>query len=296
MECGPDPVCGTECGPCDDGFVCDVQGMCLEECDWETDMPTSWGPAGVISTLQTPADKATAGAVCFDYTGEGTGDSGLVGLAGQVNGPLRDAIEGGDIGIIFEFAGVTDFDSTASFQLNGLLGESNADPAVMGGEYVVMEDGYVQDTCMPLIYFRGAKIVDGMLSAGPSNFRLSIPLDETLVLDVTLVEAQIKAEITEGGVDGVAATGGVLSGILTKAELEAVLGALEAECDAAPAGEKPDFCDYLSIAKTAMALLFDLHQQEDGTYIPKSAQAPGNAASVCMTFDLTKATVVGFGE
>jgi hypothetical protein len=94
----------------------------------------------------------------------------------------------------------------------------------------------------------------------------------------------------------VALTDGVLSGVITKAEMEAVLAGMEAKCDAAPVGERPGFCDYLSVAKSAMALLFDLHQQEDGTYIPKSAQAPGNAASVCMTFELAKAKIVGFGE
>ncbi|MBM4371032.1 MAG: hypothetical protein FJ098_05220, partial [Deltaproteobacteria bacterium] len=30
LECGPDPVCGTECGPCEDGFVCE-EGACVAE-------------------------------------------------------------------------------------------------------------------------------------------------------------------------------------------------------------------------------------------------------------------------
>ncbi len=28
LECGADPVCGTECGPCEDGFLCE-EGMCV---------------------------------------------------------------------------------------------------------------------------------------------------------------------------------------------------------------------------------------------------------------------------
>ena len=295
MECGVDPVCRESCGTCDDGFVCDtIQGKCFEECDWMNDKPAEWGPTGVISYLQTPANKTAAGEVCFDYTGEGTGDSGLAGLAGQVNPALVDAIEGGDIGIIFEFTDVADFANSGTFTLNGLLGASTADPATVGGEYDLSEDGYVPETCRPLIYFMEAEIVAGELTTPKSRFALSIPLDETLILDVNLIDAQLKGTVTEGGVDGVVLTDGVLSGILTRTEIEATIDALQASCDAAPEGEEPSYCGYLGMAKQLLPTLFDLHRTDDGEYFLKGGEYAANAISVCMTYELAKATIRGF--
>jgi len=48
------------------------------------------------------------------------------------------------------------------------------------------------------------------------------------------------------------------------------------------------------VARSAMALLFDLHQNGDGTFSPKSKELPGDAASVCLTFGASKAKVIGF--
>lgn len=294
QECGNDPVCDEPCGECDETEVCNLQNMCDLKCDWETDKPTSWSPSGVVNYLQTPASKTDAGAVCFDYTGEGTGDSALAGLAGQVNPPLVDAIEGGDIGIIFEFADVADFSNSGTFQLNGLLGASTAEPPVLGGEYDVSEDGYVTDTCKPLIYFLDAQITDGELTTPKSRFSLSIPLDATLVIEANLIDAQLKGTVVAGGVDGVELSDGVLSGVLTKEEITAVIDNLQASCDNAPEGEEPSYCGYLGMAKQLLPTLFDLHRTEDGEYFVKSTDKPANALSVCMTYTLAKATVRGF--
>jgi hypothetical protein len=43
-----------------------------------------------------------------------------------------------------------------------------------------------------------------------------------------------------------------------------------------------------------MNLLFDLHQVGDGTYVAKTKDLPGDAASICLMFTLSKARVVGF--
>jgi hypothetical protein len=301
-ECGDDG-CGGTCGSgctslaaCDGGTLCDaLSGRCVDACCWATDRPTTWGPAAVVSALQTPADAAVVKATCFDYTGEGDGDNGLKGLAGQVNGPLADAVSGGSIAILFELAGVTDFANTPSFQLNGLMGQSTETPAATRGDFYVSEDSYVAETCMPMISFRGAGITAGALAAGPSEFRLSIPIQADLVIDATLIQAQIKGTVANAdAADGYEIAGGVLSGVLTKAQLEAALAKLQAACDAAPADAKPSYCSYLTVAKSAMALLFDLHDNGDGTFRLKTKDLPGDAASVCLAFTMSKAKVVGF--
>jgi hypothetical protein len=300
--CGASNCDGETCGECTAAnTTCDtLKGICVPTCDWPTFKPTiTWGPTGAISSLTTPADAAVVKSLCFDYTGDGLGDNGLKGLAGQVNGPLADAVSGGSIAILFELAGVTDFTTTASFQLNGLLGKSTATPAATTGDFQVQEASYVTDICTPMIYFEGASIADGKLAAGPSMFQLSIPISEGLVIDATLIQAKVKASITAGATaDGFAATDGVLSGVLTKEQLEAAIAKLQASCDAAPANAKPDFCSYLKVAVSAMNLLFDLHQVIDDqgnlTFVAKTKDLPGDAASVCLSYSLSTAKVVGF--
>lgn len=297
-ECGADG-CDGFCGECAvANTTCDqLKGKCVATCDWATFAPTlkPWGPAGAIATLTTPADAAVVKALCFDYTGDGLGDNGLKGLAGQVNGPLADAVSGGSIAILFELLAVTDFANTASFQMNGLLGTSTATPPATTGDFYVQEASYVTDICQPMIYFEGAKIVAGALSAGPSQFQLSIPIDADLVIDATLVQAQVKGNITAGATaNGFAMTEGVLSGVLTKQQLETAIAKLQASCDAAPADAKPSFCSYLKVATSAMALLFDLHQNGDGTFSAKTKELPGDAASVCLSYTLATAKVIDF--
>ncbi len=297
--CGDDG-CGGSCGDCGTDKTCDpLQGICIDNCDWATDKPMTWGPVGAVSALQTPADAEVVKATCFDYTADGLGDNGLKGLAGQVNGPLADAVNGGDIAILFELFGVTDFQNTASFQLNGLMGESTAEPPATTGDFYIDESSYVTEICQPMIYFKNAKIENGVLSAGPSEFRLSIPISEEVMIDATLIQAQLKGTIANGdAATGFELTGGVLSGVLTKEELQTAIDTLQAECDAAPATDKPSYCSYLTVAKSAMNLLFDMHQVkgEDGslTFVPKSKENPGDAASVCLTYTLSKAKVIGY--
>jgi hypothetical protein len=294
--CGPSNCEGETCGECADVATTCVQGVCEANCDWPVfKADVAWGPAGAISSLTTPADAAVVKTLCFDYTGDGLGDNGLKGLAGQVNGPLADAVSGGSIAILFELVGVADFTTTASFQLNGLLGTSTATPPTTTGDFYVQEASYITEVCQPMIYFEGASIADGKLAAGPSEFRLSIPISEGLVIDATLIQAKVKASITAGATaDGFAATEGVLSGVLTKEQLVTAIAKLQASCDAAPANAKPDFCSYLKVATSAMNLLFDLHQVGDGTFVAKTKDLPGDAASVCLSYTLSTAKVVGF--
>jgi hypothetical protein len=124
---------------------------------------------------------------------------------------------------------------------------------------------------------------------------LSVPVSDGVVIDATVLQAKIKADVTAGATTaGFEATNGVLSGILTKQELETALARLQATCDAAPANAKPDFCSYLKVATSAMNLLFDLHQVGDGTFVAKTKELPGDAASLCLTFTLSQAKITGF--
>jgi len=291
-ECGDDG-CKGSCGDCDDGFVCvELTGACEAECNFPDDLPTTWGETGVVNSLHVPAN-ATEKEPCFDYTNDGVGDCGLTGLAGQVNGPLNDMMADGTLAIVFEFDSVTDFANTASFTLKGLMGEPVVEGTLAGDMYVD-QASYLEETCTPMIKFADASITAGALMAGPGNFTISVPLDENLLITVHLVDAQIKGDLTAGEI-GVAAANGVLSGVVTKQELTDIIDMLDAECDKDPVpASVEDICSYLGVARSAMAMLFDLHQVGDGTYINKDADNPGDAASLCLQFTLAESNVAGY--
>jgi len=287
--------CGGACS-CPYGLNCDeLHDRCPNPiCYWPVDKPTTWGPVAVVNAIQTPADATVVQTTCFDYTGDGKGDNGAKALAGQVNGPLADAIANGQLAILIELAGVTDFTSTASFQVNGLLGTSTATPPATSGDFLVQEASYVRDICKPMIDFDGSTIAAANLSAGPSQFQLSIPLEQDLVIDLTIIQARLKGTIQPGAtVDGFALEGGVLSGVLTKAMLDTAIAKMQAFCQAAPTGTKPTWCNYVNATPVAYTT-FDLHDEGDGTFSAKSKDKPGDAMSVCMTFTAVPARIVGF--
>ena len=293
-ECGSDGLGGT-CGTCTEPHtICDeLQARCVLTCDWATEKPAAWGPAGHVSALQTPADATVVKASCFDYTGDGLGDNGFKAVAGQVNGPLADWIANGSLSILFELAKVTDFTDTASFQLNILQGTSTSTPPATSGDFDVQEASYVTDNCQPVYSFAGASITGGVLATGPRQFQLSIPIQTDLVIDATLIQVQVKGTITNGAdADGFEMTDGVLSGVLTQQQIDTAIAKLQASCDAAPAAAKPSFCAYLKAQPDFS--WYDLHQNGDGTFSAKTKDLPGDALSVCLAFTLSKAKVVGF--
>ncbi len=299
-ECGSDG-CGGTCGTCGSYAVCnEINGTCVDRCVWASEKPGSWGPTGAITSLQTPADAEIVKATCFDYTGDGLGDNGLKGLAGQINGPLADAVNGGDLSFLFEMVGVTNFVNAPAFRWNALSGRSTATPPATSGDFYVEEGSYDTATCLPKMYFDPTTISGGRLAGGPAGFHLPFPISADVTVELNLLQAKVEGTVTNGSTTtGYAMNSGVLSGVLTKADLQTALDTLQAQCDAAPATDKPDFCSYLTVAKSAMALLFDMHQVIDPetgalTFIPKSKENPGDAASVCLTFSLSKAKIVGW--
>jgi hypothetical protein len=245
------------------------------------ELPIAWGRIGVVSTMETPdaTEDAFIELQCPDFSGDGKGDNGLKSLASTVNPEIEKAIDAGDIGIIFEFRSVTDFANTASFMLVGLIGEPDKADTT---EYLIDQMSYKLETpsgeCDPLISFDSAKIASGVMSAGPSQFVLSIPVESLGgILAFTLDNAQVKATITDNGVN---ASGGVIAGVLTKDQVDATLAKIEAQCMVNPT----DICDYLGTAKTFLPTLFDLDQNKDGKK---------DAASICMKFTLKGGVVTG---
>jgi hypothetical protein len=278
-QCGDDG-CGGSCGDCADPTkpVCKA-GTCIAS---TCTLPTTWGHVGVVALMETPgtADADFIKNSCPDFSGDGNGDNGLKSLATTLNPEIKKALDGGDFGIAFEFRAVSDFSNTPSFILAGLIGKPDA---TISNQFQVEPTSFKVDTpsgeCAPMMAFDTAKIISGSMSAGPNMFVVSIPfVDLGGVLSFTIESAQVKAAITDGGVN---ATNGVLAGVLKKSEVDATLAKLEAQCAVNPT----DICSYLGTAKAFLPMLFDLDQNKDGKK---------DAASICLRFTTKAGVVEGF--
>ncbi len=232
--CGDDG-CGGQCGPgCGPGFECrDHTCVCAPQCepDWQCgddgcggecaggcpfgldcidrrcEVPL-FGPGVLLNHLELPEYGATP--CCFDYTGDGQPDNGLVnllhllaGLLGDVdvNEELASAIQAGLIITLFEFRGVGDWQSQPACSVAFYQGadtnddfSDNLDPAHAGDVLVTPES--LDPEGQPLALFETAAIDAGFLQAGPGQVILDIPLMEGMLIHAVLDDARIEAAVT----------------------------------------------------------------------------------------------------
>lgn len=281
-ECCPD-CCGRECG--DDGCagicgVCQANDVCLQgECVAPCSLPTEWDPTGVVTSLETPADKDDIASVCHDFSGDGKGDNAFRGLASMINPQLAEAIEADELGILLEFNGVV---TPADFTLVGLAGEPETD----SGTGFLIETSAYDSTCLPLASFPHSSITNGELAAGPSLVTLDLAFmsDGELPLVISIGDARISGTSTTIDMDGVEVTDGVMTGIITRAMFEEALAALDEACEVL---DPPDYCGYRTLIPNPWESLLDIDLDEDGIK---------DAASLCFQFTQGKATINGFKQ
>lgn len=228
-------------------------------------LPTVWDVAAVVDTAMVPAD----GALCPDFSGDSIGDNGLAASAVALNDILGDMSALGAY-IIFEFAAAGDLTDVDPFTLNGLVGEMD------GADYKLDPLSYDPDTCDPLIQIATAKIAGGALEAGPADFTLVVPVQgETVQFALTT------GSVTGTVGAGPAITDGIIAGVLSKADAEAVVAQLKAICAANGA---ISWCTYVPVLDAALPLVFDLDTDDD--------QVP-DAVSLCLQFTASAGTITG---
>ena len=261
-ECIAD-TSAPECGECLEAN-CLVDFYACSGLPQGCDLPDAWDVATAVDSVMIPAD----GAMCPDFSGDSQGDNGLAAAGAALNGMLADMGIGYDT-VLFEFVGVTDFADTAAFALNGLAGMSD------GTDYLVTPLSY-DGECQSLIHFADAAIAGGMLTAGPRDFTLSIPVQGDTV-EFALTQGSITGTVAAG----VTITDGIIAGVLGKTEAEVAVAQLKAICAATPT---IDWCTYVPIVETALPLVFDLDLDDDGTM---------DAVSMCLQFGASAATIAG---
>jgi hypothetical protein len=229
-ECGIDG-CGGTCGACADGFACQA-GACLEKGVCEVAAGDAQkvvymeigkgGHAGEAIDVDGDADTCAPAGDCED--GLNNQLSGLLGQLEQfvdADAEIANALLEGSIILLVEFVDVMT-DGT-EFTMNMYIGEvvdMECDFQGSKCDYFVKPDSLDPVSCEPVIKFDNTSITDGMLQAGgPGNiFKVTIPVSEDLILDVTANMAQIRADVTGEG-DDLKLENGLIGGAVRKDKL-----------------------------------------------------------------------------
>lgn len=257
---------------CDDGLECSTGDVCVSgACTGDTGAcactPELQGDFAKVNGLAIGTDgKPGSGldvdddpATCAPASSCEAGvDNAFAGLSGLANGPLGDAIAGGDLMLILDAPP----GASGAFELyvyQGGLDPANAECAHMTDlcDYTLGAGSFTADTCAPL--FQLPATLDGdQLKAGgaSSNFPFSLPLSPGVVLDVTVFMVRIEGTVT---VEAGEITGfdGLMGGALTESSIVTALEAIPDEDLPIPKAA------LIAILKSSLEL--DIDTDGDGT-------------------------------
>ncbi len=248
--CGTDKVCAA--GACvDTGDACDYNFG--DRVSYVTE----------IKVVNAPVGAATANDCCFDFTDDGKDDNALGNLLNNqlvlgffnVNTTLAEQIADGGLVLLLETLNVTNITASTGVTVNGFYGADGdadtANNATGQSSFVVNPSSFATGTMQPIIAFTDASIASSTLSAGPSIFRLSIPLLGAS-LDLAINGTRFESSVAQGplGADKGLAMGGTdggkLGGYVAMRDLAAAFNTyLNAECTCV--SKKNAALDYVEI-------------------------------------------------
>ncbi|MFW6087637.1 MAG: hypothetical protein ACODAG_10570 [Myxococcota bacterium] len=221
----------------------------------------------------------------------------LKGFDTDLNQTLVEGMGSGEIVILAKMGGVDDLQNDDCIALSLLLGflPEDADTCDDDGDGVINyfdvapgdadvaefnpdltidlnEEAFDPETMEPLINVEGA-IEDGVVTAGPTDITLTLPLDEETELALTLGDAQVTFDVTETGItdgliagtiglDDLAEAGGAALDIPPD-DLKTVLGQ---EMDMNPDPDDGDRCQGMSAG-----LMFEGLPATEGETVAESA-------------------------
>jgi len=254
--CGADKVCAA--------------GSCVatgDACDYTFGDRVSY--VTEIKVVTAPVGVPTANDCCFDFTDDGKSDNALGNLlnnqlvlaAFNVNTTLAEQIAEGGLVLLLETLNVTSITASTGVTVNGFYGADGdadlANNATGQSSFVVSPSSFATGTAQSIISFADSSIASSTLSAGPSIFRLSIPLlgaSLDLAINGTRFESSVAAGplgadkgLAMGGADG-----GKLGGFVAMRDLAAAFNTyLNAECTCV--SKKNAALDYVEVNAGATA-------------------------------------------
>lgn len=270
-ECGPDG-CGGECGTCVN-LEC-VEGECVP-----CTLPTTWATVAKVATASIPKELADYQAVCPDFSGDELGDDALAMVADIANPIFTEQLGWGWDGAVGEFVGVTDFFNAPPFTFNILeAGTHETGSTALDVHPMSYEDS----ACEARVSFKNAKIVDGVLIAGPQDMETTLTY-MGMTVNLELKQVQVTGIVAKTDA-GVTVSNGVLAGFVKKEIIDAVLVVMNNRCAEL---DPPTWCAQMETVEQFYPVMFDLDLNEDEEM---------DAASLCVKFTLDPATVVGYHE
>lgn len=245
---------GTGCaatGVCADGYSCNTDtGVCEAAptgCDAANpDRPTrcdearadvDFGPTSLVTAFQLAAADC-----CFDLNDDGEPDNklSLLETLVGVNAGIQDSIESGSLVLIFEHAGLTSLDSSDPYNLNVWLGKSYEPPVPEEG--LLIDPASIDQGTQPQASLPNAKIVDGVLTAGPGIVDLNITLpgilDDPISLRISAAQIEATVDPSSSIEDGIvikhptsaALPGGKLGGAVRVDDLFSAVNTFASTC------------------------------------------------------------------
>lgn len=288
------PVAGCQhvpvAGPCDDGNACTVE----DHCEAGRCVGT---PQGLCCTPEftAPVNKVTALALgesgrpghALNVDGKPTCsppgdceaglDNSLAPFAGLANQPLQEAVDEGEVILLFEHRGFNTGGQPYTLALwQGEPVDPGCDVQHTTCAYLVPEE-LIGPDCEPLVAFQNAKVTGTKLTAGGvgNHYPFSIPIAPGVVLDVVLVNAMMEATLTLQGGQPKAMTG-VLAGAVPKAVMIAAVQAI------------PD--DQLPVSKDLVLQMLNLLVVND---VDSDGDGNLDAASVGIRFGSIAGVIAG---
>jgi hypothetical protein len=289
-DCGPDG-CGGQCGTCEDGFICQA-GACLEKGVCTMDAVTEnvqkvvymeigkGGKAGEALDVDGDPDTCAPAGDCED--GLNNQLSGLLGQLEQfvdADAEIANALAEGSIILVAEMVDMA-IDGT-EFTMNmyiGELAEEGCDFQTAKCGYYVKPDSFDPVSCKPVIAFENTTITDGKLVAGgPDNiFKVTIPVSEDLILDVTANMAQVTGDVTGDG-DGMMIENGLIGGAVRKDKLMEAVDLIPEDAE-------------LPVSKDMIKNLLDMFIQPD---VDTDDDGTPDGASIGVKFSTIAGTITG---
>lgn len=291
------PVAGCQhlpvAGPCDDGNPCTVDdhceaGVCVGTPQGLCCTPVFNAPVNKVTVLALGESGRPGHALNVDGKPtcsppdncEAGLDNSLAPFAGLANKPLQEAVDKGQVILLFEHRG---FNTQGKPYKLALWQGKPVDPGCNVQQqtcaYFVPEELLAPD-CEPLVAFTNAKVSGSKLTAGGvgTNYPFSIPIAPGVMLDVVLVNAMMEATVTLQGGKPTAMTG-VLAGAVPKATMIAAVQAI-------PDDQLPVSKD-LILQMLNLLIVNDIDSDKDGNL---------DAASIGIRFQAIPGIIAGVAD
>lgn len=281
---------GTGMG-CDDGIDCTINdtcydGVCIGD-DSECVCEVPPGPAAIVISLAIGTSGHPGQGLDVDdnpntcsppgQCSEGI-DNAFAGVANLANPYIVEAIQDGDLALLFQHANIVT-DNSTPYTFNGWTG----DPEVEGCAFMtstcsfLVDDSMFDEECNPMVFLGGATTDGTNFRAGGvgSNFLFEIPLLEGVPLTLELYNATVEGTMTMSG-GRITSMSGILAGAVPKAVIQAAL-------EAVPPEELPINPDFL-MSMINQLINDDIDVDGDGNL---------DAASLAIVFEAREASIAG---